>query len=56
MRTSAASVEQTRFAQDALERPKPTIRVGLNGEPMLELIPSKPCERVSPGDRGHRPQ
>ena len=38
MRTSAASVEQTRFAQDALERPKPMIRVGPNGEPMLELI------------------
>ena len=38
MRTSAASVEQTHFAQDALERPKPMIRVGPNGEPMLELI------------------
>ena len=38
MRTSAASVEQTRFAQDALERPKPMIRVGPNGEPMLEFI------------------
>ena len=38
MRASAASAEQSRFAQDALERPKPMIRVGPNGEPMLELI------------------
>lgn len=38
MRTSAASAERTRYAQDALDRPKPMIRVGPNGEPMLQLI------------------
>ncbi len=38
MRTSAASAESTRFVQDALERPKPMIRVGPNNEPMLQLI------------------
>ena len=38
MRTSAASAEGARFAQDALNRPKPMIRVGPNGEPMLQLI------------------
>ena len=38
MRTSAALAEQTHYVQDALERPKPMIRVGPNGEPMLELI------------------